>query len=262
MKKRYSDIYCEITPKEYEVLADSHKYVLEIFSRHKFDKILDVGCADGHFSIVLKEVSDAKEVCGIEISEKGVESAKRNGVKAFQLDIDKEDFPFEDNYFDAIFAGEVIEHLFDPDHFLDEVYRTLKDNGLCAITTPNLASIYNRVALLFGFHPWTISVSLRHAIGHLYEIKGKNHIPWAEHVRCFTYRALIKLLKIHGFQTIKVKGTFLYAKSPENMWFSFLLIVDKVISLFPSLSYRVIVFCSKEGKNERYRNVLLSGVRE
>ncbi|MBS7609590.1 class I SAM-dependent methyltransferase, partial [Candidatus Bathyarchaeota archaeon] len=42
---------------------------------------------------------------GIEISEKGVEMARKNGVKCYRLDVDMEDFPFEDNFFDAVFAG-------------------------------------------------------------------------------------------------------------------------------------------------------------
>ena len=251
VKGNYAEKFVGGTPKRYEELGDMHKIVLEIFYKHKFDRILDIGCGDGNFSILLKEASNAKEVCGIEISEKGVESAKRSGVKAFQLDIDEGDFPFEDNYFDAIFAGEVIEHLFDPDHLLDEIYRILRGGGLCVITTPNLASIHNRIALLFGFLPWTISVSLRHAVGHLYEVREGGHIPWAEHIRGFTYRALIQLLRIHRFHIIKVKGshTFAYYSTlSENRSLPFLLVrtVDWILASFPSLSYRLIVCSIKE----------------
>ncbi|MCL0089688.1 methyltransferase domain-containing protein, partial [Dehalococcoidia bacterium] len=211
IKGKYADKFVGGTPKRYAELGDMHKRVLEIFSKYKFDRILDVGCGDGNFSILLKDASNAKEVYGIEISEKGVESARRNGVKALQLDIDEDDFPFEDDYFDAIFAGEVIEHLWDPDHLFDELYRTLRRGGLCVITTPNLASIHNRIALLFGFQPWTISVSLRHAVGHLYEVREGDHIPWADHIRGFTYRALIQLLRIHKLRVIKVKGSHTFA---------------------------------------------------
>ncbi len=126
IKEKYADKFVGGTPKRYAELGDMHKRVLGIFSKYKFDRVLDVGCGDGNFSILLKDASNAKEVYGIEISEKGVESAKRNGVKALQLDIDEDDFPFEDDYFDAIFAGEVIEHLWDPDHLFDELYRTLR----------------------------------------------------------------------------------------------------------------------------------------
>jgi len=157
--KKYAEKFVGITSKEYGELEDRHEKVSEVFSTHRFERILDVGCGDGNFSSLLKRACRAKEVYGIDISEKGVESARKNGVKAFQLDIDAEDLPFEDNYFDAIFAGEVIEHLFDTDHFLDEVHRVLKPEGILVLSTPNLASIHNRIALLLGYQPFPMGIS-------------------------------------------------------------------------------------------------------
>ena len=139
-KKKYAEKFVGITPKDYEELEDRHKKVLDIFSRYRFERILDVGCGNGNFSILLKEACKAKEVYGIEISEEGVEIARKNGIKAYQLDVDAKGFPFENDYFDAIFAGELIEHLYNTDHFLDEVYRVLKLGGFFVLTTPNLAS--------------------------------------------------------------------------------------------------------------------------
>lgn len=108
-KKKYTDRFAGITLKRHRELTDRHRKVLELFSGYRFQRILDVGCGDGNFSILLKKSCKEEEVFGIEISRKGVESARKNGVEAFKLDIDAEDFPFEDNYFHAIFAGEVID---------------------------------------------------------------------------------------------------------------------------------------------------------
>jgi ubiquinone/menaquinone biosynthesis C-methylase UbiE len=240
-KKKYAEKFTGITPKEYEKLEDRHKKVLEMFSRHKFDRILDVGCGDGNFSTLIGKACNAKEIYGIEISEKGVESAKKKGVKCYKLDIDEEYFPFENNYFDAVFAGEIIEHLFDPDHFLDEVYRVMKPGGIFVLTTPNLASIHNRIILLFGYQPFPLGVSARMNIGRVYEPDSEQAL---DHVRVFTLRSLKELLKIHKFETLEIKGSC--AMLPENMRFRRIFsTMDRFFTAFPGLSYRVVIKARK-----------------
>ena len=100
--------------------------IVEIFTKYKFDRILDVGCGDGAISVLLSDASNAESIYGIDIVEENVKFALKKGIKAFKLDVTKEDLPFEDNFFDAVFLGEIIEHLYDSDYLLDEVYRALK----------------------------------------------------------------------------------------------------------------------------------------
>ena len=231
-KKKYS-----------EQLEDRHRKTLEIFSKYRFERILDVGCGDGNFSMLIGEACKAKEVYGIEVSERGVEMARKNGVKCFQLDVDLEDFPFEDNFFDAVFAGELIEHLFDPDHFLDEVYRVLKPKGVFVLSTPNLASIHNRVALLFGYQPFPMGISARMNVGRAYE-PDSEHVQSLDHIRVFTLRSLKELLKIHGFKILMVKGSC--AQSPENMKFKRLMgALDRFLAKFLGISHRVLIVSGK-----------------
>ena len=154
MKKAewYRDWYSRMLGKK-EELSDRLNKVLRIFADHNFCRILGIGCGDGNFSLLLREASQAEEVYGVDISPKAVELANTVGVKTFQTDIDEEPLPFEKDSFDAIFCGEVIEHLLDPDHLLDEIYRILKPGGVAVISTRNLAAWYNRAVLLFGFQP-------------------------------------------------------------------------------------------------------------
>ena len=243
-KKKYADRFVGKTLREYGELEDRHRKVLEIFSKYEFERILDVGCGDGNFSMLMGEACKAKEVYGIEISEKGVEMARKNGVKCYFLDVDQEDFPFEDNFFDAVTALELIEHLFDPDHFLDEVYRVLKPKGIFALSTPNLASIHNRIALLFGYQPFPMGVSVRLNVGRAYE-PDSEHAQSLDHIRVFTLRSLKELLKVYGFQILMMKGAC--AQLPKNMRFrSLFRTMDKFFAKFPSLSYRVIIACQKQ----------------
>lgn len=243
VKKRYCDKYGETTPKDYEKLTDRHIKVLKIFSKYRFNRILDVGCGDGNFSVLLKEACSAKEVYGIEISEKSVRAARKMGVKAFQLDIDEEDFPFEEGYFDAIFAGEIIEHLFDPDHLLDEIYRTLNEKGILVITTPNLASLYNRIALLLGFQPYYYNVSPRKSLGHLFEFDEHIDSSWS-HIRMFTLRSLKELLKYHKFEILKVYGCS-YGAPPNFVLSAIFKSINKILDIFPSLSVGLITVSRK-----------------
>jgi ubiquinone/menaquinone biosynthesis C-methylase UbiE len=169
--------------------------------------------------------------------------ARKNGINCYQLDVDEKDLPFEDNFFDAVTALEFIEHLFDPDHFLDEAYRVLKPNGLFILSTPNLASIHNRIALLFGYQPFPMGVSVRFNIGRAYE-PSSEQAQSLDHVRVFTLRSLKELLRIHGFKILAVKGSC--AQLPRDMKFKGLFkAIDRFFAKFPSLSYRVIVTCQK-----------------
>ena len=76
------------------------------------------------------------------------------------LNVDTLDF--ENNSFDLIILGEVIEHLYDPDIILQECSRILKPNGVLLITTPNLLSWYNRILMVFGYYPMNLDISCVH----------------------------------------------------------------------------------------------------
>jgi ubiquinone/menaquinone biosynthesis C-methylase UbiE len=247
-EKIYDYEYYEPTPKKGDELDYRRKKVINIFSRYKFDRILDIGCGDGNFSVLLKEACKAREVYGIEISEKGVESARNNGVKAFQLNVDDEDFPFKNDYFDAVFCGHLIEHLYDPDHLLDEVYRTLKRRGVFVITTASLSSWINRISLLFGFQPYATNCSLRYSIGHLYELPKGNKMGEADHKKVFTYRSLVELLRLHKYTILDCIGVEI---DLPNMFIfplaSLIKLVDRICRFVSvSLSHEIIVVTSKE----------------
>ena len=242
-KKKYAEKFVGITPRDYEELEDRHKKVLDIFSRYKFERILDVGCGDGNFSVLLKEACKAKEVYGIEISEKGAEMARKNGVKCYQLDVDEEDFPFEDNYFDAVTAFELIEHLFDPDHFLDEVCRVLKPEGIFVLSTPNLASIHNRIALLFGYQPFSMNPSHRYRVGHITEIFNLHKSNpdegvkrEADHIHLFTLKALKMLLHRYNFKIVKVYGAKVETNILKSKFAKIFKVLEIIVSKIPSLS--------------------------
>lgn len=134
--------------------SDRYNKVIKIFEGYRFKRILDIGGGTGELSLLLGKSCNASEVYCIDILEEAVEIARSRGIKALTVNVDKEPLPFEMDSLDAIFCGEVIEHLLDPDHLLDEIFRVLKPNGIAVLTTPNLAVWYNRIVMLFGFQPF------------------------------------------------------------------------------------------------------------
>ena len=250
VKKKDVEKFVGITPSEYNKLGDRHRKALEIFlrniSKYNFKKILDIGCGDGNFTVLIGRACNANEVYGVEISETGVKMAEKKGIKAIKLNVDEENLPFKDEYFDAVFAGEIIEHLYDPDHLLDEVYRVPKQNGLFVVTTPNLASIHNRIALLLGYQPYNMSVSTRYLVGYL---KYSHDYSVVDHIRHFTLRSLEELLKKHGFSVIEKKGCGVL-ESWDKRYPKFLYLIDRFFSRFPSLSYTLLVVAQKRGREK------------
>ena len=64
-----------------------------------------------------------------------------------------EDFP--DNYFDCIRLYHVIEHLPNPHHCLQLIYKKLKRGGEIVLGTPNAKSMVSKI---FGIHWYNLDV--------------------------------------------------------------------------------------------------------
>jgi methionine biosynthesis protein MetW len=116
-------------------------------------RLLDIGCGDGALTLKLARQVGAADIFGIDISQEACVRARASGVDAISLDIDGTLLPFGSASFDVVYAGEILEHLFDVDTFLDEVRRVLTQEGVAIIDTPNLACWYDRVSLLLGYQP-------------------------------------------------------------------------------------------------------------
>lgn len=209
------------------------------------ERFLDIGCYDGTVSCLFGSVLKAREIYGIDISGKALEVARERGIKAYELDVDGEFLPFEDNFFDAIFCGEVIEHLFDPDHLLDEIYRVLKPEGSCIVTTPNLAGWRNRLAIMVGFQPYFSAASLRnYNVGKL--TLGIDSGAGRDHIRNFTLRGLKGLLVLHNFRIKRVLGCGLPLTRVIPLGWGFpIILVERLMAKIPSLATCLIVEVEK-----------------
>ncbi|WP_460915587.1 methyltransferase domain-containing protein [Plantactinospora veratri] len=69
-----------------------------------------------------------------------------------QLDVTRP-LPLADRSAAGVVAAELIEHLYHPGHLLAEIARVLRPGGALVLSTPNLATLQDRIRFLFGRSP-------------------------------------------------------------------------------------------------------------
>lgn len=150
------------------------------------------------------------------------------------LNVDK--IPFEDEYFENVIAGDVIEHVENPSQLLREINRVLKDNGRLIISTPQANDWF------VTLHNWFLR-------------RWVNDPDPGEHLHNWTFLDMTRLLKKNGFLVEKIEGY--YMNFPK---INFKIRVKK----FPMLSWQVFYVAKKVGKpdksilvnvSNRWRNV-------
>jgi len=200
--------------------------------------ILDVGCGDGFFLAAVRDrVSNATRLAGLEISSSSVQFANKRGLECQTWNAEAE-FPFPQSDLDMVFAGEVIEHLVDPEALLREAHRVLKPHGYLLLTTPNLVAWFNRILVLAGITPMFVEHSYRTSYGPAYSLLRKERDP-VGHLRIFTRTPLLRLLADNGFITKWVGAS---ACLPVPVIHS----VDKMVSrIYPRLGANIIVLAQK-----------------
>ena len=225
--------------------------VLQLARALTAEKLLDIGCGDGSMSVALKKTLGAKEVFGIEISARGVQEARRKDIVCYELDVDERPLPFEDNSMDAIYAGEIVEHLFDPDHLVDEIFRVLHPRGVAIIDTPNLAWWADRLALLLGYQPQSTEPSLR--FGSAGKLFTSSTTGGGGHLRIWTPRAFRQLLELHGFNIRAFVGAGGKTTTPLALPFPIgaaHVAVNRFLCRFPSLAQFMIAMVDKSQRNQ------------
>ena len=196
--------------------------------------ILDVGCGKSIILInikkSLKENLHKVNCFGIDGNPSPLRSSKELEIEIHQLDLEKDKFPFPDNFFSIIIVNQVFEHLKQIFWVMSEIHRVLQKKGILIIGVPNLASLHDRFALLAGIQPYTIKV-----VG--------------PHVRGYTIKGLKEFVELDSFFTVSEVASAVLDFFPP-------ILARKILFLFPSLGNFIFFKCRKTEKAGNFAEVL------
>lgn len=155
--------------------------------------IADIGAGSSDMSRRLSSAGYRVLACDVETE--ALEAIRHTDCAATVVRMDAtKAFPFRSGSFDGIYSGELIEHLFRPDHLLSECRRVLRPGGVLVLTTPNLAALQDRLQFLAGHSPRHINMY---------------HEYLRLHIRPFSYHALAAALYKEGLKPIDLRSNYI-----------------------------------------------------
>src|SRR5262249_51489696 len=113
-------------------------------------RVLDLGCRTGALT---QHYAPGNDVVGVDVDRAALARAEeRLDIDAVWADVTDE-LPFDDESFDVVVAGEVREHLADPDAAVANVHRVLRRRGRLVGSVPNAFRLKARIQFAFGRDP-------------------------------------------------------------------------------------------------------------
>jgi glycosyltransferase involved in cell wall biosynthesis len=162
--------------------ASSHTYALDAVPAGA--RVLDIGSGPGGLAGEL-----LKKGCQVTLVDQFPVQVEGGDIQVVVQNLDEE-LAFDVGDQDVLLLLDIIEHLKDPERFLEQLRRQFGYTPKKLIlTTPNVAFIVVRAMLAFGQFNY-----------------GKAGILDRTHTRLFTFRTLRRLLKDEGFRIKSIRG--------------------------------------------------------
>lgn len=206
--------------------AEFHKIrYIELASMELSGDILDVGNDKPFLNFLLRKFNPKSifSTISYEIPE--------SPYDLYEIDIEKEEFPFASASFDFVLFTEVIEHLWrNPSNTIHQINRVLKNKGNLYLTTPNPCDVHSIVSVL-----WQSNPNQRSAYYTTLE---------SGHLHLWTVADVCELVSNHGFIINESITKNLYGHTKFDSQ-----IEDFISKISPHRSLMnetVVVFASKE----------------
>lgn len=173
---KYPQKLCNyLTERYFKVEGDSPK------------TLLDIGSGKGNHLVGFSRLG---------MTVKGLDKRKEcreilPGMDIRECNLEKDRFPFEDNYFDFVFSKSVLEHVHNTENIVKETYRILKPGGITVQMTPDWATDYK----YFWDDP--------------------------THVKPFTRKGLMEAFMFEGFIDVECAGFYQLPFLWKYPWFDF-----------------------------------------
>lgn len=130
----------------------AHSFLIGMVGMNK--RVLELGAAGGDVTAALSE--RGCDVTAIELDPDAVEDLRQHAQRVICADLnDPATLDSAGGPFDAICAGDVLEHLLDPQRVLNQMARMLAPGGRIVVSLPNIAHVDVRLALMQGRFDYT-----------------------------------------------------------------------------------------------------------
>ena len=186
-----NDDYMTIEERKAVYIEEDERRADDVKSYLMGKNVLDFGCSYGGF--LDAAVKYANSVVGCEIEQEAVEYCKERGYSILE-DIDE-----NCDCYDAIVMSHVIEHLINPEKYLERIVKHISKDGYLILEFPNadeaLVSIYD---------------------SHAY----KDFTYWTQHVCLYNEQTISILLDKVGFTVAEVKYIQRYPLANHMYWLS------------------------------------------
>jgi SAM-dependent methyltransferase len=183
--RAYYEMFWADAPADPEPWAWERRRALLLSEAKPGERVLDLGCGAGRFVAALRDAR--ADPVGVEIAEAALERARAvaPGADLRLLEADGS-VPLEHGSVDLVWCSEVLEHVADGMHLLQEARRVLRPGGRILVTVP------------YHGRAKAVAIALARFDAHF--------DPQGQHLRFYTRTSLAEALRAAAFAEPSVRA--------------------------------------------------------